>query len=77
MIGWTILSSGRETLARPDAAATTLRPDLECLGTPPQLIWLRAGNGSNQEPERILKATLPTVLEMLAKGEPIVEVTGD
>jgi predicted nuclease of predicted toxin-antitoxin system len=64
------------------AHATVLTTDsdfvslLERLGAPPQLIWLRVGNCSNQELERILKATLPTVLEMLAKGEPIVEVTG-
>ena len=49
---------------------------VERLGTPPQLIWLRCGNCSNPELERILKATLPTALEWLDKGEPIVEITG-
>ena len=64
------------------ADATVLRKDrdflslVERLGAPPPLIWLRVGNCSNQEPERILKATLPTAIELLGKGEPIVEVTG-
>lgn len=69
-------------LAARAADATVLTKDsdfvslLERLGVPPQLIWLRVGNCSNQELERILKATLPTALELLEKGEPIVEVTG-
>ena len=49
---------------------------IERLGTPPQLIWLRCGNCSNPELERILEATLPTAIELLEKGEPIVEITG-
>lgn len=49
---------------------------VERLGTPPQLVWLRCGNCSNRELERILEATLPTVIEFLRAGEPIVEVTG-
>lgn len=49
---------------------------MERLGTPPQLIWLRCGNCSNPELERILTATLPTTLDLLEKGEPIVEITG-
>lgn len=48
---------------------------IERLGAPPQLIWLRCGNCSNSELERILSETLPTVLELLEKGEPVVEVT--
>lgn len=49
---------------------------VERMGSPPQLIWLRCGNCSNPELERILKATLPTALELLEKGEPIIEITG-
>jgi len=73
--GWSGVKNG-ELLRRAaesfDAAraahATVLTKDsdfvslLERLGAPPQLIWLRVGNCSNQELERILKATLPTVL---------------
>jgi len=63
------------------ADATVLTKDsdfvslVERLGAPPQLIWLRVGNCSNQELARILKATLPTAIELLGKGEPVVEVT--
>ena len=47
---------------------------VERFGPPPQLIWLRCGNCSNRELEPIPKATLPTALELLEEGEPIVEI---
>ena len=49
---------------------------VERLGTPPQIVWLRCGNCSNRELERILKATLPDAIDLLLQGEPIVEITG-
>lgn len=49
---------------------------VERLGTPPQVIWLRCGNRSNQELERILVATLPDAIVLLERGEAVVEVTG-
>ncbi len=69
-------------IAARSAGAAVLTKDsdfvslIERLGAPPQLVWLRCGNCSNRELERILKATLPTVIDLLREGEPIVEVTG-
>lgn len=65
-----------------EAGAVVLTKDgdfvslVERLGTPPQVIWLRCGNRSNRELERILEATLPEALLLLERGEPVVEVTG-
>lgn len=47
---------------------------LERLGPPPQVIWLRSGNTSNARLKQLLSRTLPAVLEMLASGEPLVEI---
>lgn len=49
---------------------------LERLGSPPQVIWLTCGNTSNAHLKDILTETLPTVLALLEKGEPLVEITG-
>ncbi len=47
------------------------------LGTPPQIIWLTCGNTSNARLREILGSVLPTALEMLRSGEPLVEVSGE
>jgi predicted nuclease of predicted toxin-antitoxin system len=49
---------------------------VERLGAPPQFLWLRCGNCSNRELERILRATLRDAIALLQRGEPIVEITG-
>ena len=49
---------------------------VERLGSPPQVIWLTCGNCSNPELERILQAALPDALELLQRGEALVEITG-
>lgn len=46
----------------------------ERFGPPPQIIWLRSGNTSNARLKQLLSHALPSVLEMLAAGEPIVEI---
>jgi predicted nuclease of predicted toxin-antitoxin system len=46
-------------------------------GTPPQIIWLTCGNTSNTRLREILGAVLPTALEILRSGEPLVEVSGE
>ncbi|MEM9449222.1 MAG: DUF5615 family PIN-like protein [Cyanobacteria bacterium P01_E01_bin.6] len=46
------------------------------LGTPPQIIWLTCGNTSNARLREILASVLPTALEILRSGEPLVEVSG-
>lgn len=46
------------------------------LGTLPKIIWLTCGNTSNARLKEILSSVLPTALEILRSGEPLVEVSG-
>lgn len=43
-------------------------------GPPPQVIWLRVGNSSNQALQAVLLRTLEQALASLGHGEPWVEV---
>jgi predicted nuclease of predicted toxin-antitoxin system len=43
-------------------------------GPPPQVIWLRVGNSSNQALQAVLLRTLGQALTSLGEGEPWVEV---
>jgi predicted nuclease of predicted toxin-antitoxin system len=43
-------------------------------GPPPQVIWLRVGNSSNQALQAVLLRTLEQALASLGNGEPWVEV---
>ena len=45
------------------------------LGTPPQILWLRCGNMSNARLWPILSTALRDAIELLARGEPVVEIT--
>ena len=45
------------------------------LGTPPQVLWLRCGNMSNARLWTILSSALPNAIELLGRGEPVVEIT--
>jgi len=47
---------------------------LEQNGPPPQVIWLRTGNGSNQGLQETLATTLAPALDLLRSGEPWVEI---
>ncbi|NDD46001.1 MAG: hypothetical protein EBZ24_11525 [Synechococcaceae bacterium WB9_4xB_025] len=47
---------------------------LEQHGPPPQVIWLRIGNSSNQALQETLSNTLAPALDLLRGGEPWVEV---
>lgn len=47
---------------------------LERHGPPPQVVWLRCGNTSNARLKQLLTQALPSVLQMLRDGEPLVEV---
>jgi len=47
------------------------------LEAPPQIIWLTCGNTSNARLKEILSAVLPTALELLRSGEPLVEISED
>ena len=43
-------------------------------GPPPQVIWLRVGNSSNEALRAVLSRTLPLARELLLNGEPWVEI---
>jgi len=48
---------------------------LERFGPPPQVLWLTCGNTSNAHLRKILTSILPSVLELLQSGEPLVEIS--
>lgn len=43
-------------------------------GPPPNVIWVTCGNTSNQRMRTILKQTLQPAVEMLERGETVVEI---
>jgi predicted nuclease of predicted toxin-antitoxin system len=45
-------------------------------GQPPQIILLTCGNTSNDRLKQILQSKLLEALELLASGEPLVEISG-
>lgn len=46
------------------------------LGVPPQIIWITCGNTSNARLKDILTATLSDALDLLAKGNDLIEISG-
>ena len=48
---------------------------LERLGPPPKLIWVTVGNTSNRNLKRILTATLRDAIDLLSRGESLVEIS--
>jgi predicted nuclease of predicted toxin-antitoxin system len=49
---------------------------LEQYGPPPHVIWITCGNTSNSRMREVLGAALPQALDLLARGEPLVEISG-
>lgn len=47
---------------------------LERLGPPPKIILLTCGNTSNEHLRHILSSALPTAVDVLDKGEEVVEI---
>jgi predicted nuclease of predicted toxin-antitoxin system len=47
---------------------------LVCLGPPPQIVWLTCGNTSNLALRALLLDKMPLLLELLGRGEALVEV---
>jgi predicted nuclease of predicted toxin-antitoxin system len=48
---------------------------LRDFGPPPQVIWITCGNTSNANLQRILAKRLPRALELLRRGDALVEVS--
>jgi predicted nuclease of predicted toxin-antitoxin system len=46
-------------------------------GPPPQIIWLRCGNTSNEMLSRILMKTLSNAVALLESGENLVEISDE
>ncbi len=47
---------------------------LDRLGAPPKIIWLTCGNTSNARLKKILTANLADALDILVRGEDLVEI---
>ncbi len=45
------------------------------LGPPPNVLWIRFGNTSNENLRRVLEGTLGEALKQIQRGEPLVEIT--
>ena len=64
-----------------DADAVVITKDadfaslVERYGPPPRIVWVRCGNTSNAHLRQVLRKTFATALELLASGEPLVEIT--
>jgi len=43
-------------------------------GPPPQIVWVTSGNVRNAELREIVDAAWPRVAELLAAGEPLIEI---
>ncbi len=48
---------------------------VERLGSPPQVLWVTCGNTSNARLRDVLADALPTALQLLDQGEPLVEIS--
>ena len=47
---------------------------LDRFGPPPQVLWLTCGTTSKERLQEVLRSTLPAALELLAAGEPFIEI---
>jgi predicted nuclease of predicted toxin-antitoxin system len=47
---------------------------LDRFSPPPQIIWVTCGNTSNTRLKEILTSTLPKAIELLGRGEQLVEI---
>ena len=62
------------------ANATVLTKDrdfldlLDRFGPPPQVLWLSCGNSSNASLVALLSGAMPVAMQLLAQGEPLVEI---
>lgn len=67
-------------LAAREAGAVVLTKDrdfmllLEQLGPPPQIPWLTIGNTSNAHLRRAMTKSFASALELIRRGEPLVEI---
>lgn len=48
---------------------------LDRFKAPPQILWITCGNTSNARLRKILSIALPEAINLLAAGEPLVEIS--
>ena len=64
-----------------DAEAVVMTKDsdflvlLDRFGPPPQILWITCGNTSNARLKEVLKASLPRAIDLLRRGERLVEIS--
>jgi predicted nuclease of predicted toxin-antitoxin system len=64
-----------------EAGAVVLTKDndfvllLQQHGPPPQVLWVTLGNTSNTRMKQVLRELLHPALELLGRGEPLVEIS--
>jgi len=62
------------------AQATIMSKDRDCAdlvqqhGPPPTIIWITCGNTSNDHLKQVLAKTLPAAMELMTRGEHLVEI---
>jgi len=77
---WLSSECGVEARAVREADAVVLTKDrdfillLELLGPPPQVLWLTIGNTSNAHLRKVLSNNLSPALDLLRRGESLVEI---
>ena len=49
---------------------------LQRFGPPPSVVWITAGNTSNLALRTILERTFASAIELIGKGEALVEISG-
>jgi predicted nuclease of predicted toxin-antitoxin system len=70
-----IFKAAREAKAVVMSKDEDFRLLVERLGPPPQVLWITCGNTSNARLRAILTKSLPKALELLERGEPLVEIS--
>ncbi len=80
-LGYRDASDDEIFAAAREAGAVVLTKDrdfpdlLERHGPPPLVIWITMGNTTNARMRDVLKRLLPSALELLSRGEPLVELS--
>ena len=71
-----IFAAARQANAVVTAKDADFAEMVERLGSPPSEIWLTCGNTSNAALRDLLRKTLPRAMDLIGKGEKLVEISG-
>lgn len=72
-----IFKAAREAAVIVMSKDEDFRALVERLGPPPQVLWVTCGNTSNARLREILTKSLQPALELLRRGEPLVEISDE